>query len=301
MPYLNLSPDARGPIDLVAYLKSFDAPTNSLFALIDVGNLDEGTFDQVTKKMSADMRAVNLYDDLGGLEIANLGPRLVALPANQPISPVILDLAANSCAVSFLWSAASHRRVAEHLRDLREVSLADGEPVLFRFQDTRVLSALFPILPPHQHDRFLGPLRRWSVAGACLDIHALEHPVATKDSATLILDAATTEALDEALFEQTVAAQITETDSALLSPLSACQRHERITRHLEHGRKLGLSERSDLSLYCILAFQLPEGFERSGPFARALRFSESGYASFGDALDAATREEWEIWDVELNR
>ena len=301
MAYSKITLPARDLSALFESLGSLSDKPERLFALVNVADLDETRILEILPWAATGSETINLYSDLGNSGLIKLGPRLFELSDDPTAQQHLLELALNTRSVALLWSQAPQQVLAEHLQNMREVSLADGKAALFRFQDTKVASALFPVLPLSQHDILLGPLRRWVVIGPCCELHALEHVPSTESATTLAFDKATTRALDEALFEHTIEAQIDETDSSLLLQLTYCQRHQRINRYLQDARARGLTKSADLSLYCILAFQLPEGFDKRAPFARALHFKENGFATFGAALDAVVPEEWTIWDDHLNK
>ena len=126
--------------------------------------------------------AINLYGDLEGTRIAQLGPRIIE--ANDTGSrPELVELAFSTRA-SLLAGNCTLEEIAIHLKDLREIALPDGTPALFRFQDARVAVATFPTLNPAQGCKLLGPLTAWAVLDVCHRLHVRSG--ARQDSCRLI-------------------------------------------------------------------------------------------------------------------
>lgn len=269
-----------------------------LFVLIDFTRVPDWAVFEEQLHSSARIRlpAVNLYDDLAGLELAKSGPRLLALDLEDEVMDAVMGLAIEHEAGSFLFASCTLNELAEHLRSIREVAMPDSGGALFRFQDMHVTAALWPLLSPTQKNRILGPARAWVVREACGELHLIEALFTHKRTSTLSFDRKIVTALDDALFPWTVADQINEIDTALLAGLSPCARLTLLRERIAHAKTLGLRQPSDLSLYCALSLQLPEGFETHPPFARAFESARSGQSSLGVEIDRITPEQWQHAD-----
>lgn len=268
---------------------------NSLFALIDFQVLSSKQKETIASAYGDSL--TNLYDDLSGTALAELGPRLVTVaPENRAAT---LEFLVNGYPISLLIGACGISVLDAHLRNIREVVVPEDTYALFRFQDGKVTKGLFPAISEEQGERVLGPLVGWCVLDACRTCHTLVSVDGKKNRGQLRFDKRLVSALDDQLFIHSVAAQVRETDTALLSGLSACQIEKQIERQVQKGSSLGLDQPSDLSLYCILSFQFPEGFERISPFPEALRYRENGDESFGVALGRVSSDVWEAWDERL--
>ena len=267
----------------------------TLFALVDFQALSvkqKGDFVSVLGNT-----AINLYDDLSGTRIAEAGPRLMVVGTESRAA--VLELLFDGYPLSLLTGTCSLSELETHLRSIREVMVPDDTHALFRFQDGKVTQALFPVISPEQGGLVLGPLLGWYVLDACRKCHTLLSSDRKNKSGQLRFDKRLVSALDARLFVHTVAAQIRDTDSTLLNGLSPCEIESQIQQRLEKGESFGLDLRADLSLYCVLSFQFPEGFERMPPFSEALRYRENGKESFGMALDQVSSEVWDEWDARL--
>lgn len=262
-----------------------------LFALIDYTSLDD------TAKQLLDSNAVNLYGDLEGTVIASEGPRLVEVSRTEAFP--LLEQCLTGYPVALLLGECEVSELAAHLREIREVLIPEETRALFRYQDLNVLRALFPLLLPAQGQIVLGPLTSWGVLDPCHVFHALSSDRRKGQGGQLRFDKKQVAALEDALFIHTVEAQIRDTDNALLNDSSPCEIERRIEQYLKQATSLGLNQRSDKSLYAVLSFQFPEGFEQEQPFANALRYQETGMGSFGEALDRVSPAEWNEWDKRL--
>jgi len=267
-----------------------------LFALIDLRRVPyRDGFE--SRLQAASIPTVNLYDDFAGLDLANSGPHLLMLDPRQNTFDAVLGLTVEHEAASFIFCRTGLTPLAKHLRSLREVQMPDGGAALFRFQDTHVTAALWPLMGARQQGQVLGPAQAWAVRDTCGAMRTIETAPNHVSSGPIAFDKRTVAALDSALFPWTVADQVNEIDMTLLAGLGPCARLTLLRDRISYGRSLGLKQNSDLALYCALSLQLPEGFETTEPFARALRETREGRSSFGAAIDAIHADDWQSADA----
>jgi Domain of unknown function (DUF4123) len=239
---------------------------------------------------------INLYADMDGLQLQVEGPRLVPL---LELNTKVLGFTLNAelaRGVSFVQIAVSPGELEAHLLELREVKLPDGSGALFRFQDPRVMAALMPILQPKQQSALLGPITNWRCLDPCGRMFFATQNPETKSSGAFALNKAQLASVDQALLPYEVLAQTREADSAVLLKLNPCQQLETSRFHVSNARTYGLRADSDVSLYCVLAFQLPEGFADQTPFSTAIEQAQSGRQTFSQGLDRADPREWKKWN-----
>lgn len=241
---------------------------------------------------------VNFYDGFATAHRAE-GPRWV-LPVDEAQLQRLAEMAVARQGVHFVVTCGSMPEVLAHLRSLVKLPQPDGSQLLFRWQDSFVLNALLPVLSVAQKDALLGPVQTWLTLDACRNEVRLERTSTKPISTALRLDTGQLERLSRAMLPFTVFRQIDEVDSSLLAGLDECARLGRINPLLERAQEQGLESDEDQSLYVALALQLPPGFDRSGPVARALERARTGSVGFGEAIDQVPIEEWRAWDVELD-
>lgn len=265
------------------------SPQRNLFALINYESLNEEL-----RRELLDVGAVNLYDDLKGTAIADSGPRLWEI--NQFRKSQFIERCIDGYPASLLVGSCGLGELARHLQDIREVLVPDDVRALFRYHDINVIRAIFPILSATQVDSILGPLFAWGGIDSCGVFHALSSSDQKRKSGELSFDRKQINALDEALFIHAVESQIRDTDSTLLNNLTPCEIELKISELIKKAEAFGLKQASDKSLYCVLSFQFPEGFEKESPFVEAINYRAHGAASFGDYLDRVASKEWDKWD-----
>lgn len=242
---------------------------------------------------------LNLYDDIEGPEIAAIGMRLISLQTTKEAIAAACHAAFNSMSMSLIVST-SETTLAAHLRQLREVVLPDGMRALFRYQDTRVATALMPLLKPEQARSLLGEATAWFAPHVCGQAYGWQYtqtPSKYKAHQLKLTDKQML-ALDDALFVNTVEQQTKETDSSLLDGMSACAITTLLNQRIAQGVEIGLKGRSDLSLYTVLSLQLPPGFETKQPFAQAIERAVKGHSGFAAALDEVSSEQWQVFELE---
>jgi Domain of unknown function (DUF4123) len=244
---------------------------------------------------------VNLYADMDGLELASQGPHLARL-LDDPQAYEGFSLSAKLArSISFLWLHEKSMNMTTHLLALREVALPDGSTALFRFQDPRVIAALMPLLDVAQRVALMGPAQRWVCTDSCGQRHGIVRPEVAKKANAFRPTAKQLAAVDEALLPYEVLAQTREADSAALARLNECQQLTSARDHIAQARSRGLNAHGDLSLYCVLAFQLPVGFADESPFNEAIAEARSGKFTFSQGLAHADPRNWEKWNDLLAR
>ena len=238
----------------------------------------------------------NLYYDLSP-ELRAQGPRLFTASLDDKRWNSLCKEAAEKQVCSFLQVPEDHSKLSSHLRRLIMLRQPDGSQLLFRFQDTVVMSALMPLLTPAQIDCALGPASNWMAIDICsrpVQFARTRHEGRRIPQLTLTTNQI--DALDDALSPGTIIAQVNETDSTLLAGLSRCEQWRKVRDRQYRARRHGLCTREDIALYCVLSLQLPEDFDQHGPIARALERSGKSQISFIDAIDDTPVTEWREWD-----
>lgn len=133
----------------------------AIYAILDAAR-DEQVLPFLYK---SGMQFQSLYEGLRGEELALVAPYLVAF---TPDAPSLVALVAERWGESwgvFLRADASFRDVRRHLRRLLRVELDDGEQVLFRFYDPRVLRAYLPTCTVDEAAQVYGPIAQYITEG----------------------------------------------------------------------------------------------------------------------------------------
>lgn len=244
---------------------------------------------------------VNLYADMDGLELSAQGPRVMRMHDDRSAFDGFTLTPELARSVSFLEVPEGPTDLAAHLLSLREVSLPDGSTALFRFQDPRVIAALMPLLDPPQKAALLGPALRWLCTDPCNLRHGVAQDHAEKKSAAFRLNDKQLVSVDEALLPYEVLAQTREADSAVLAGMNACKQLTLARERISQAHARGVVIPSDVSLYCVLSFQLPDGFADESPFKEAIAEAREGRSTFSQGLDNADPRSWAKWNAILAR
>lgn len=295
MPSLN-------PDTLTAWLQASCGDGDRCVALIDPSRyadseecalalgFDDATFAELP----------NLYQNYS-VSLKSMGPRLFSAELQDGHWVAIGREAVQRQAASFIVMPRDVEGLREHLASLTKIQQVDGSNLLFRFQDTIVMSSLAPLLTPHQCVKLLGPASAWLVPGLCgeplrIERQTLRGPVPSNFSLTH----EQSQALDSALAPMVIIGQANETDSTLLGQMSKCQQVRLIRKCILRAKPHGLSRQEDVALFCVLSLQLPASFDSEGPVARALARVRTDNIGFGDAIDQVPPEEWRAYDEVLD-
>ena len=244
---------------------------------------------------------INLYADMDGLELSAQGPRLVRMHDDRSAIDRFALTPELARGVSFLEVPDQSSDLAAHLLSLREVSLPDGSIALFRYQDPRVIAALMPLLDPLQTAALLGPASRWLCTDPCDQRHGVAQSHAEKVWATFRLNDKQLVAVDDVLLPYEVLAQTREADSSVLAGMDACKQLTLARERISQARARGIAIPSDVSLFCVLSFQLPDGFADESPFKEAIAAARIGNSTFSQGLDNADPRSWAKWNATLAR
>jgi hypothetical protein len=273
--------------------------TMEFYALLDASKpaLMDDMQTQLAPYRREPIKPTNLYDDLGNNELATIGPRLLALQTSRKAVSSACRAAFNSFGLSLLVGI-SGTAMEKHLRELREITLPDGAHALFRYQDTRVASALLPLLEPDQAVCMLGAINAWFTPHICGQASGWHYhqPTSNHKSPPLRITQQQLDALNQTLFVNTVEQQTNETDTSLLAGKSPCAITTLLQQRIQQAINIGLTSQRDLSLFAILSLQLPQGFEKKPPFNQAFEDAIKQCSTLAQALEKIPPAQWQTFE-----
>jgi hypothetical protein len=127
------------------------------------------------RRLAATEEVLPLYQGRAATEMATVAPYLVCLGTGDRVFNWIWEEGwAESWGV-FLWSLVSPERLRAHFRRMTMVQMENGQRLLFRFYDPRVLIVFLSTCETSQLTEMFGPVHRFSVennggaAIACLE------------------------------------------------------------------------------------------------------------------------------------
>jgi len=129
------------------------------------GALIDTAFDhsQVKKRLNLES-AVNCYDFLPLRGLTAVAPCLISLSPDSNLRTQVTRLIRHCQGrpmLSFFGSTESLREISERWREVHTVSVVDGQEMLLRFADTRVLSYTQKVLTSQQWAGICGAISHW--------------------------------------------------------------------------------------------------------------------------------------------
>ena len=141
-----------------------EANEPSLFAVVDAAR-DEAIYPALRRLEQAGADVVPLYQGQALAELASVGPYLVGLGADKTVFDWIWTEGWGKAWCIFVWSLVSIDTLRDHLRHHTKIRTDDGQMLLFRFYDPRVMRAIIPQLDAAQQRDLFGPIARITVEG----------------------------------------------------------------------------------------------------------------------------------------
>jgi hypothetical protein len=236
-------------------------PALRLYALVDTA-LDEAFLKKYRANHLTDQTA-SLYAGTELDAVADVSPVLVPLSCEPALRlKTLLRLADGKPMLSFLASPLALEPLKTHFLPFLEVETEDGEQLVLRFADTRILPVLFTTLDHMQQSALLSPIAHWWSIDRMGDLCAL--PLPAYDPATYRTAAAPFQVLP--LSDRQFAAMVDwgEADSIieqlrLIAP-EQCDEfepgtlHQFISEQLQHAQSFGVEGTPERVAYCIGAF-----------------------------------------------
>jgi len=132
-----------------------------LFAILDAAR-DRGTYAGL-QHFAAWHEIVPLYQGAEADNLAAVGPYLLCLGQTDEIFDWIWENFWGDAWGIFIWSEASAQRLGAHFRRHLLARTTDGERLVFRFYDPRVLLPFLPTCNAAQLSDFFGPVEHFAL------------------------------------------------------------------------------------------------------------------------------------------
>jgi hypothetical protein len=126
-----------------------------LHLILDGANLEQA----LTQGQTLNEQNRSFYRGESNSEIEGVGPYLFSYPHSEAFSTWYIEEGLNNAWGILIESAASFEEVYKHLRRFLTVTTEDGQQLLFRFYDPRVLRVFLPTCDHAQLRDFFGPIQ----------------------------------------------------------------------------------------------------------------------------------------------
>ena len=132
-----------------------------LYAVLDAAR-DERIFPGL-RRLAAATQVISLYQGKSERELAAVAPYLVCLGTDDVVFDWIWRDGWGADWGIFLWSIVTLETLRAHLRRLTMVRTQEGQRLLFRFYDPRVLRQFAPSCDAAQARELFGPVTRFMI------------------------------------------------------------------------------------------------------------------------------------------
>ncbi len=132
-----------------------------LYAILDAAR-DERIY-PVLRRLAASELIVGLYQGRSATELAAVAPYLVCLGTSDRIFDWIWEQGWGESWGIFLWSLVSVETLRAHFRRLAMVRTDEGQRLLFRFYDPRVLGPFVQTCDTAQLREMFGPVTAYMI------------------------------------------------------------------------------------------------------------------------------------------
>jgi hypothetical protein len=132
-----------------------------LYAILDAAR-DERIYGGL-RRLAATEEILPLYEGRAATEMATVAPYLVCLGTDDRVFNWIWEEGWAESWGIFLWSLVSPERLRAHFRRMTMVQMENGQRLLFRFYDPRVLILFLPTCETSQQTEMFGPVNRFSI------------------------------------------------------------------------------------------------------------------------------------------
>ena len=151
-------PKEVAPEDLAGHLLEEAGEDGHLYALLDLARGDEA-LEQLAG--SGEDRYEVLGPGRGDASLFSVSPVLLPCPERSRVLAWLTGGAWGQSHGVLLSSPADLAELVDHLQPLTELEDERGCPLIFRFQDPRVLRVYLPTCTPWELRRFFGPVTRF--------------------------------------------------------------------------------------------------------------------------------------------
>lgn len=197
---------------------------------------------------------------------------------------------------SFILSPLSRQKLAHHLHYNLDVVLADGEVMIMRFFDPRVLECWYQILPAnHRYDLGLG-VTEWGYFNHQQQLCWLQleknRPVNNEAAYPLEITAEQEDALMQHCLPYALLDQLLSDAGSGMYEVEKQKRYELLAALMEKSQRYGFDGMGNLENFCRLGLKYGIDFDLRAPMKRALE-DEKKPTHLHEFLAQISDKDWE--------
>lgn len=172
------------------------------------------------------------------------------------------------------------------------VELEDGLPMLLRYFDSRIFSALLRTLDSQQRSSFLSIGSRWCFPDRSGEAHLVECRQADRDpmNATMLLSNVQQAALIDAGEADAVINILLDQQHVGLIDLLPPEQYTKVSAALTASRRWHITQVSEQVEFSALWLELGEGFDDALPWSTELPHVQSGRSSWQQVMDRVAEQ-----------
>lgn len=217
------------------------------------------------KRHIPDIQIYEFYAGTGLDQLKEISPCLIVLPNDdsQRIKAIktLLLFADGKPMLSFLVSDLAGEQLVLHLQSILEVETSDGQHLVLRFADTRVISVLIKVLDQSQRQSIFAPIINWWLIGRagkleCLDwkkdkVLDSKYSISSKPFSRLLLSDEQFEFLLDAAESDAIIEQLWKIVPEHCVRIAGAALHEFIARQLTIATSFLIEGALDRIAYCV--------------------------------------------------
>lgn len=275
---------------VIAKLRQSSRTGEHRYATIDLANMPEKA-----ERIRGELKAAGAICLIGDrrAEAERASPWLLNTTGSDIVLNWTARLATQHSAVTWLVSPLDMSALTEALSHRMDARLPDGDDVLLRFFDPRVLPVLHRVLDPQQRAAFFSIASEWSFVGRDRQVQRLDSvipgPTHTFGPPLSLTMQQFTELLDAAEVDAVMPEVVRQAPEEFLA-IPAPKRAAFTQTWLDRATSLGLSAHSDRVGLVLLALRLGPGFDQRAPWNARLARVARREATWAQTLREAVAE-----------
>lgn len=274
------------------------------YALVD--SAFSSTIVPAYKQRIPNAHVLELYSNTGFEQLKDISPCIISMPDEIALRAkaikTLLTHANGKPMLSFLSSQMEAAPLKNHLQSILEIETSDGQHLVLRFADTRILPVLIEVLDSDQRQAALGPIDNWLVInrmGRLQTLHLKKNDIQHNPNSALPLQFSRLQLSDKQFAAMLNAAE----PDAIIEQLwkivpehclrfSGGELHQFINHQLFLAKSFTVEGVQDQIAYCVAAFNTHGKLHEIIPAKKLLETRNWQPGTLADALAELPEDCW---------